>query len=185
MEQYCRKYPLFSLCGLNCGLCPQYQTKSKSKCPGCGGEEFNMKHPSCPVINCNKKHDNIEYCCFCSSYPCDRYKNNNKDSFITYKKRIADFECIKKEGIESYRKILNRKVHILEFFLDNYNDGKRKNFYCLAVNLLELTDLEDVLNKINANKEFEEFQLKEKIIFITDLLNKKADNRKTELKLRK
>jgi hypothetical protein len=33
MKEYYRNYPLFSLCGLNCGLCPRYHTQGESKCP--------------------------------------------------------------------------------------------------------------------------------------------------------
>lgn len=185
METYLIKYPLFSLCGLNCGLCPRYHTQGESKCPGCGGKDFNIKHPSCAVINCNKKHVNIDYCCFCPSYPCERYKNYEKDSFITYKKRIVDFEYIKKEGIESYKKILDKKINILEFLLENYNDGRRKNFYCLAVNLLDLEDLIDIVDEIRNNISKQEINNNEKISLIVDLLNEKADMRKIELKLRK
>ncbi len=99
--------------------------------PGCGGKDFNKKHPSCTVINCNKKHDNVEYCCLCSSYPCNKYISSNKDSFITYSNIIKDFNFAKKEGIENYIKILNEKIIILEFLLNNYNDGRRKSFIVL------------------------------------------------------
>jgi hypothetical protein len=42
MEIYTRVNPDFSLCGLNCGLCPNFHihTNRKFKCPGCGGENF-------------------------------------------------------------------------------------------------------------------------------------------------
>ena len=33
MKNYQREYPLFSLCGLNCALCPMHLNKY---CPGCG-----------------------------------------------------------------------------------------------------------------------------------------------------
>lgn len=55
MKEYKREYSLFSLCGLNCGLCPHYQTNGISKCPGCGGQDFHLKHPTCAVITCNRK----------------------------------------------------------------------------------------------------------------------------------
>lgn len=185
MEQYNRKYPLFSLCGLNCGLCPRYHTQGESKCPGCGGKDFSNKHPSCAVINCNKKHDNVQYCYMCSSYPCGRFLRNDKDSFITYQNVAKDFNSAQKEGVNNYIKILNEKIIILEFLLNNYNDGKRKNFYCLAVNLLDLKDLNDIMDEIRNNISRQEINHHEKINLIVDLLNEKADKRKIELKLRK
>gem|GEM_PF-3991072 len=39
MEYKVRSYPLFSDCGLNCGLCPRYYTDGASRCPGCGQGE--------------------------------------------------------------------------------------------------------------------------------------------------
>lgn len=59
---YKRNFPQLSLCGLNCGLCPRYHCNGISKCPGCGGKDFNLKHPTCSVVTCNQKHDNVEYC---------------------------------------------------------------------------------------------------------------------------
>jgi hypothetical protein len=111
MIKYKRKYPLFSLCGLNCGLCPRYQTDGKSRCPGCGGEDFHLKHPTCAVITCNKKHDYVEYCFQCSSYPCNRYNEPSKvDSFISYRNVISDFKKAYKIGVEKYQTKLNKKI---------------------------------------------------------------------------
>jgi len=36
MSDYNRQYPVFSLCGLNCGLCPNFQSTAASRCYGCG-----------------------------------------------------------------------------------------------------------------------------------------------------
>jgi len=46
--------------------------------------------------------------------------------------------------MDGYGKELNERMEILEFMLENYDDGRRKNFYCIAVNLLKLDDLRDV-----------------------------------------
>ena len=108
LDEYKREYPLFSLCGLNCGLCPHYQTQGESKCPGCGGEKFHLKHPTCAVITCNRKHDHVEYCFQCSSFPCEKYSSpSNADSFISYRNVIADFEKVKKDSLAQYKIELN------------------------------------------------------------------------------
>ena len=70
--EYKRKYPLFSACGLNCGLNPRFYTKGDSKCPGCGGENFSAKHPPCGVLSCSQRNL-IEYCYLCNEYPCKKY----------------------------------------------------------------------------------------------------------------
>ena len=50
MKGFNRKNQLFSLCGLNCGLCPMFLSKH---CPGCGGGEGNQ---SCKIARCSMEH---------------------------------------------------------------------------------------------------------------------------------
>ena len=186
MKEFKREYPLFSLCGLNCGLCPRYHTQGESKCPGCGGKDFNLKHPTCPVVTCNEKHDKKEYCFQCSSYPCKKYSRQSPaDSFITYRNVLTDFEKARTEGLEVYKKELNQKIDYLEFLLANFNDGRRKNLYCLAVNLLNIDQLSDIINEINDRISIQDSDIKEKIAQIVLLLESKAHEANIELKLRK
>jgi hypothetical protein len=186
MREYSRKYPLFSLCGLNCGLCPRYHTEGSSKCPGCGGFDFHLKHPTCAVITCNKNHDQVEYCFQCSSYPCKRYSDPSKrDSFITYENVISDFRKASEFGIRAYQEELNKKIKILELLIKNYNDGRRKGFYCIAVNLIQLNELEQMMKRIDQEIEKQDLDLKGKINLIAELIESTAKKEKIELKLRK
>lgn len=148
MKEYKRDYPLFSACGLNCGLCPRYHTEGSSKCPGCAGEGFFLKHPSCGALSCSQKRG-LEYCFQCEEYPCKKYDGADAaDSFISHRNRMADFERAKTDGLESYEAMLNEKVELLEFLLKSCNDGRRKNFYCIAVNLLPLEDVREIAEKL-------------------------------------
>lgn len=184
VKEYQREYPLFSLCGLNCGLCPRYQSEGKSRCPGCGGKDFHLQHPSCAVITCSKKHGDVDYCFLCKDYPCDRYQcPKDKDSFITYRNVINDMQKAIDNGIEQYKRELNEKVAFLEYLISNYNDGRKKNFYCIAVNLLDLADLNDIKECINGFDET--IPQKEKIKMVESWFNDKAKSKNIELKLRK
>lgn len=185
MKEYKRDYPLFSLCGLNCGLCPRYQSRGTSKCPGCGGSDFHLKHPSCAVIACSKKHGNVAYCFMCKEYPCDKYKNpNEEDSFITYRNVISDMQKAKEYGMEQYRAELEEKIAFLELLIDRYNDGRRMNFYCIAVNLLDLADLNNI--KEQMKKELSgKLTQKEQIKMIESMFDEKAKSRNIGFKLRK
>lgn len=51
-------------------------------------------------------------------------------------------------GIDKYHVKLEQKLQILKYLLDNYNDGRRKTFFCLAVYLLDLSDSENVVQQI-------------------------------------
>ena len=185
MKEYIRKYPLFALCGLNCGLCPRYRTEGTSKCPGCGGPDFHLKHPACAVITCNKKHDNVEFCFQCSLFPCEKYiKPSATDSFISYTNVIDDFKKAK-DDLKHYKQVLNEKVKILEFFLNNYNDGKRKNYYCVATNLLSLDVLKVILDNVKKHVATQDLDLKSRIDMVIILFEEMAKKEEVEIKLRK
>ena len=111
MKGFARNDLLFSLCGLNCGLCSMHLD---SYCPGCGGGEGNQ---SCKIARCN--------------------------------------------------------------------DGRKKPFFCLTVNLLELADLKKVLEQIIGNGEIQDLPLKEKVAHVSKLFQDMADQRQIVLKLRK
>lgn len=122
-----RSYPLFSACGLNCGLCPQYHTSGKSKCPGCAGKDFLASHPPCGVLSCCQRYGH-EYCFQCKEYPCQKYNGVDRtDSFITHKNQFRDLDKAK-NNINAYQAELDEKVAILQELLTNYNDGRRKSF---------------------------------------------------------
>ena len=53
MKGFTREDKRFSLCGLNCGLCPM---QIGGYCPGCGGGEGNQ---SCAIARCSLEHDKV------------------------------------------------------------------------------------------------------------------------------
>lgn len=186
MQEYVRQYPLFSLCGLNCALCPRFNTEGTSRCPGCGGADFHLKHPACAVITCNRKRDNVEYCFQCSAYPCAKYEEpSGLDSFISYRKVLSDFEKASGEGLEKYAEELCEKAEILEFLLNACNDGRRKSFYCTAVNLLELEDLREICKEIRGRINGQDIDAKDKVALIVSLFEDKAKQKNISFKLRK
>lgn len=185
MEYFERQYPLFSLCGLNCGLCPMYHTNGSSKCSGCGGKDF-YKNRSCAVVNCMRRHGALEYCYQCEEFPCKKYEGTDEfDSFITHRNQFKDLEKIKSMGPSAYRAELDEKVAILEELLANYNDGRCKNFFCLAVNLLELDDVKQVMTEIAAETAAGAWTLKEKATTAVRLFQAMADEHGIVLKLNK
>jgi len=182
MEYKERDYPQFAACGLNCGLCPRYYTAGGSRCPGCAGENFLDVHPACGILSCCQRNG-IEYCFECKEFPCSKFDNwGDSDSFITHKNYLADMEKAKRIGIEAYKTELNIKIQVLEELLDDYNDGRRKSFYCLAINLLDLTDIDIVMGQIR-NDVDPQTPIKQKAITAVRLLNSIADEKGISLKM--
>ena len=184
MEYKIRKNPLFSACGLNCGLCPRYYTVGQSRCPGCGGEGFTSTHCGCGMLSCCQ-HKGLEYCFLCDEYPCKKYDGEGlKDSFITHMNIFRDAKKAKKIGLEAYEAELNIKIKILEELLGNYDDGRRKSFYCLAVNLLEMQDINATMKQVREEIDLQA-PAKEKATIAVNLFQTVADEKGIVLKLRK
>ena len=178
MRDFKRENLSFSLCGLNCGLCPM---NLNQYCPGCGGGEGNQ---ACSIAKCSLQHENVEYCFQCKNYSCEKYDNIDKfDSFITHQHQKQDMEKFKELGIELYSAEQQRKKTLLNHLLDTYNDGRKKTLFCVAVNLLDLNDLENIVSELDENTP--NLILKEKSARASSLLQEAAMKNHLVLKLRK
>ncbi len=178
MKGFNRQNQLFSLCGLNCGLCPMFLNKN---CPGCGGGEGNQ---SCKIARCSLEHGKIEYCYECEKYPCEKYQHiDDYDSFITHKRRKADLERAKNIGMEKYNHEQQEKIQILSYLLSNYNDGRRKTFFCVGVNLLEPSELQEAIKQIQENNELSSLPFKAQCLYVVEVFQKIAERRNIKLKL--
>ncbi len=184
MEYNNRQYPLFSACGLNCGLCPRHYTDGASKCPGCAGDGFSSVHPTCGVLSCCQRKG-LEYCYLCDEFPCKKYDGADlSDSFITHRNQLIDLEKAKQFGIKAYRSELDEKISLLSILLDNYDDGRRKSLFCLAVNLLDLHSVRSIVERL-ADTTGTDDSLKSKAESAACLLNQAAEIRGVSLRLRK
>lgn len=182
---YQRAEPRFSLCGLNCGLCPRFHTEGGSRCPGCGGPDFAQKHPSCAIIHCSERHGEVEFCFQCEDYPCDRYLTAPaKDSFITYQNLLENHQKAKQDGLASYVDQLSRRIEILEELLQEYNDGRSKNFFCLATNLLPLQDLQMLMEQMKEDASLVLLEPKNRTKQVRTMLEQLALQHSMTLKLR-
>lgn len=198
MKDFIREDRLFSLCGLNCGLCTMH---IDGYCPGCGGGEGNQ---SCRIAKCSLKRngeirnrennrekdgpgrEKIEYCHQCPEFPCEYYESIDEyDSFITHRNRRSDLDKHRNIGKEAYQEEQGRKTEILGELLANYNDGRRKSFFCLAVNLLECEVLQAVMDQVKAVPEPAGRTIKERAAGVVKLLQDAADERGIVLKLKK
>ncbi|MFT4104144.1 MAG: DUF3795 domain-containing protein [Lacrimispora sp.] len=180
MKDFNRTNLSFSLCGLNCGLCPM---GLDGHCPGCGGGVGNQ---SCAIARCSLQHDNVEYCFQCPEYPCQRYEGIEEyDSFITHQRQLRDMIKAQETGIETYNEEQHQKARILKTLLSDYNSGRRKTFYCVAVNLLPLKDIENVMEQVVKDASFHDRTAKEKEENIASLFQEMAARQGLILKLRK
>ena len=178
MNGFHRENLLFSLCGLNCGLCPM---KLDGYCPGCGGGRGNQ---SCAIARCSLEQNGVTYCFQCVKYPCARYQTDDPyDSFITHRNRRQDLDRFQRIGPAAYREEQLEKQAVLTDLLDRYNDGRHKGFYCAAVNLLALDGLLSAMEQLAALPP--DLSVKERAAQAAGLLNALADQNGIELRLRR
>lgn len=135
-------------------------------------------------IRCSIEHGGVEYCFECSEYPCEKYKHiEDSDSFITHRRQKADLEKARQFGIEAYNAEQVEKSTILDILLSGCNDGRQKTRFCVAVNLLDIQDLQAVLRKMEKKSDLEMLTIKEKSAFLAGLLQEAAAQKHLDLKL--
>ena len=185
-----KQFSTLGCCGLDCGLCPRYYTEGDSKCPGCCGENFTNKHPSCSFITCCVKKRNLEVCAECMDFPCSKFdrETGETDSFVTHRKVIYNQNFIKEYGLAKFLEQQYKRIGLLGTMLEQYDDGNCKSYYCLAAALISLDNLQRAL--IKAEQEIKEHSidkadLKNKAKVLKEVLAQFANEENVELKLRK
>ena len=125
----------------------------------------------------------MEYCYQCSEYPCKRYDDiDQDDSLISHRNQKKDLSKAKKIGIESYLDEQREKAMILDRLLKEYDDGHKDVFFCLAVNMRPLKELNRLME--NAASEAADLTIKEKEAYIESKLYECAKGLGIELRLR-
>lgn len=141
---------------------------------GCGNG-----NQSCKIAKCSLEHGKIEYCYECEQYPCEKYQHNDEyEIFITNRRQNADLERAKNIGIDQYNLEQRKKVQILSYLLSNYNDGRRKNFFFVAVNLLDLPEIQETIKQIQSNDELPSLPFKEQCFVCNKGVSKKRRQKK-------
>ena len=181
------KYPEIGICGLSCRLCPRYHTESKSRCGGCKSE-FRMS-AGCPFITCAVKKRGVEFCWQCKeNETCEKWRKHRRfskqvDSFICYQKLEDNITFIQKNGAHEFEKIQKKREDLLKEMLHKFNEGRSKNYYCVAATVLEIEELEEALTK--AKKDSIGLEIKGKSKVLHSILNEIAERKNYYLKLRR
>jgi hypothetical protein len=183
MAEPLKKYNTIGCCGIDCGLCPRFNSKSDSACPGCGGANFKEKHPSCAFVTCCVIKRGYEVCSECKDYPCSRFdpEKEGYDSFVTHKKVFYNLDFIKNHHIGCFLEQQKLRMNILADFLTNYDDGRSKSLFCIACTLLPLDILSEI--KMYTDTLDESLDMKEKNRGLKNKIMMAAADLKIELKL--
>ena len=146
------KYQNIGICGLSCRLCPWYFIEGESRCAGCKSE--NRMKVGCPFITCAVKRKGIEFCWDCEDHSsCEKWKKHReigtkKDSFKCYQKLEDDIAFIPANGVVEFEKSQKIREELLREMLQKFNEGRSKNYYCIAATVLESDELKTALGRL-------------------------------------
>jgi hypothetical protein len=137
-----KKNPTIGCCGIDCGLCPRYHADGTSRCPGCAGQDFQEKHPSCSILTCCLVTRSLETCGGCEEFVCRKIKNwDSGDSFVTHRICLSNLKRIKENGLAAFLGQQKQRLQLLAGLLEKYDDGRSKSFYCLSAAFLPIEEL--------------------------------------------
>lgn len=181
------KYPDVGICGLSCKLCPAFHRDTKSKCNGC--KSASRMTVGCTFIRCVRQKKNIEFCWDCTeNKACEKWKKHREfskqhDSFVCYQKLNDNIFFIQTKGIENFNYHQEIREQLLREMLDNFNNRRSKSYYCIAVVVMKLEELEKALS--DAREKSSGLPLKAKSKILHSLLDEIAEKKHYYLKLRK
>jgi hypothetical protein len=144
---------------------------------------------ACSFINCAIKKKGIEFCWLCNeSKSCERLKKNrefakNHDTSTCYQKIECNAQFIQKNGIEKFEQQQKTRENLLKAMLAEFNEGRSKSLYCVAVTVMEPSELEAALNE--ARVKSKGMNLKQRAEVMHSTLSKVAVDKNYVLNLRK
>ena len=181
------EYPQIGICGLSCRLCPSYHSKTDSRCAGCKSEG-RMK-VGCPFITCAVKKRGIEFCWQCPEHKnCERWREHRKrgryhDSFVCYQRLEDNIAFIERQGVSDFAEAQKERAHLLTAMLAEFNEGRSKSFYCIVATVMDIQEMTQVIAQARNDSVGKDIRGKSKTLHL--ILNKIAEERKYNLKLRK
>jgi hypothetical protein len=94
-----------------------------------------------------------------------------------------DIAFIQEHGVEEFERNQKVREDLLREMLNEFNEGRSKNYYSIAVTVLKVNELEDALKK--AKKQGAEKDIKERAKILHSIIDEIADKNGYILKLRK
>lgn len=135
---------LTGCCGLYCGLCSKYQSKSPSRCIGCKPGD---QHLWCSIWNCCVKKHGFETCAECNEIDnCEILVRRKVAEWIP---AIDNLRQIKKEGLAKWLNGQKERQSLLEELLQNFNEGRSMSFLCKACARMPVNLIYDAMQETN------------------------------------
>jgi len=181
------RYPEIGVCGLSCRLCPLYHIEGKSRCGGCKSE--SRMAVGCPFITCAIKKKGIEFCWDCEeNTTCEKWKKHREfskqhDTFVCYQRLEGNISFIQKSGVDEFEELQKIREQILKEMLREFNEGRSKNYYCVAATVLDIEELKKALREAKEQSKGLDVRGKSKVMH--QILDRVTERKGYYLRLRK
>jgi len=143
----------------------------------------------CPFITCAIKKKGVEFCWQCGeNETCERWRRHREfgkqhDTFKCYQKLEDDISFIQKSGVDEFEKVQKIREKLLKEMLLHFNEGRSKNYYCVAATILEVNELREALTKAREDSKGLETRGRSKVLH--SIIDEIAERKNYFLKLRK
>jgi len=175
---------LAGCCGIFCGLCTKYQSKSPSRCIGC---RLGEQHSWCSIYRCCVTKKGFTTCAECEEYPCERYSRRGWGTDQWSRTAQESLNSITEIGMEDWLAKQRKRRLLVEDLLENYNEGRSMSFYCLATILMPpelINEAVDKLKKGLASNQLNRADMKATAKTLREIIQGLAQQRGIELRLR-
>lgn len=183
-----KRFPVIGACGLDCGLCPRYYTRGKSKCDGCGSP-YSYAAVGCKIFRCCVKEKDLETCAECTEFPCAKLDDAwEYDSFLTHRRMKTNLNYIREKGVEDHACKLEGRMALLGEMLSGFDEGRSKSLYCVAATLLSVEGIREAISCANETVErlgVEKVDVKSRGNILKGTIHDVATKEAVDLRLRK
>jgi hypothetical protein len=159
---------LAGCCGLYCGLCGKYQSKSPSRCIGCRQGE---QHSWCSIWNCCVKKHGFETCTECGElFECAIFKRRKVPEWVPAAENLNQ---IKERGLENWLNEQKERQALLEGMLHDFNEGRSMSLYCKAASRMPTDSIRAAIKEAKekmAREKIDKSDLKSKARIFKEIL---------------
>lgn len=137
---------LSGCCGLFCGLCNKYQSRSPSRCIGC---RLGEQHAWCSIWNCCVKKHGLETCTECRDiFHCPVFLRRKVAEWVPAADNLRHIQDV---GLKAWSREQRERQALLEEMLLHYNEGRSMNLYCKACARMPIDLIKVALEKTGAS----------------------------------
>jgi len=178
------EFNLAGPCGIFCGLCTKYQSKSPSRCIGC---RLGEQHSWCSIYGCCVTKKGFTTCIECEQYPCERYTRRGWGGDQWSQAAQDNLNSIKNNEMEQWLEGQRARRLAVEELLETYNDGRSMSFYCSACIVMPISLINQAIDEMKqrlSNNQIDSSDVKAKAKALRAIIQELASKSGIDLKLR-